>query len=200
LDNQPNSEHLYKDASKITNRVGQAIITKNVTIVYKFPPLCSIFTAESTAIYKAVEYILNDNNNPQTKFIILSVSLSSLKAIQNMENTTDLTKLIQGHTYKAQWKEKQIHFIWIPGHIGIPGNETADNETHIVATSTEISLLNIYTYSDVKKEIQFNITNKWHLHWRNQNTKLSRIKNNIHLWQNPGLSRKEEMVINRLKT
>jgi len=53
-------------------------------------------------------------------------------------------------------------------------------------------LLNIYTYSDVKKEIQFNITNKWHLHWHNQNTKLSRTKNNIHLWQNPGLSRKEK--------
>jgi len=63
--------------------------------------------------------------------------------------------------------EERKTFIWILGNIGISGNETADNEVHIAATSTEIPLLNIYTYSDVKNEIQFNITNEWRLHWRN---------------------------------
>lgn len=37
------------------------------------------------------------------------------------------------------------------------------------------------------------------IHWRNPNTTLKLIKNNINPYPNPGLTRKEEIVINRLR-
>jgi hypothetical protein len=35
--------------------------------------------------------------------------------------------------------------------------------------------------------------------WTNQSTKLNQIKNNIQTWHNPGLKRKEETILNRLR-
>lgn len=69
-----NSEHIeYTDASKTNNGVGLvAIILNNQTIAYKLPLQASISTAESMAIYKAVEYLRPKYDNTQTKFIILS--------------------------------------------------------------------------------------------------------------------------------
>lgn len=46
-----------------------------------------------------------------------------------MGNPSDITKLIQEKTYRAYEKGVQIQYIWIPGRIGILGNEKADQET-----------------------------------------------------------------------
>jgi hypothetical protein len=35
---------------------------------------------------------------------------------------------------------------------------------------------------------------KWHNHWTKRNTKLNTIKNNIQVWENPGLNRKDETL------
>ena len=43
------------------------------------------------------------------------------------------------------------------------------------------------------------IYHEWHKMWTNQSTKLNQIKNNIQTWHNPGLKRKEETILNRLR-
>lgn len=68
---------------KQITRVGFAIILNNETIAYQLPLHASILTAESIAIYKAVEYLHTKYANIQTNFIILSDSLSSLIAFTN---------------------------------------------------------------------------------------------------------------------
>lgn len=54
-----------------------------------------IFTTESLAIYKVIEHLNNITGNLQTNYIILSDSLSRLNATNNVQNPTDVTKLIQ---------------------------------------------------------------------------------------------------------
>jgi len=53
-------------------------------------------------IYKAVKYIHKEYANHQTKFIILSDSLSYLIAITNTHNQPDITKLIQKESFLAE--------------------------------------------------------------------------------------------------
>ncbi|KAF0773289.1 Uncharacterized protein FWK35_00016662 [Aphis craccivora] len=84
-------------------------------------------------------------------------------------------------------------------HIGIPGNEMADQEAHNAIASTSIVTINSITFSDAKNEINSHLYNKWHSLWRKLNTKLNKIKNNINPWKNPELNRKEETILNRLR-
>jgi hypothetical protein len=93
----------------------------------------------------------------------------------------------------------QCHFVWIPGHIGIPGNEMADQEAHNAIVSTSTATINSIIFANAKNEINLHSNNKWHTHWRKLNTKLNKIKNNINLWKNPELNRKEETIINHLR-
>ncbi|KAL4148382.1 hypothetical protein QTP88_002640 [Uroleucon formosanum] len=199
LQEHPNSVHIYTDASKTNDGVGFAMIINNQTIAYKLPPQASIFTTEAMAIYKAVKYLHTEYVNHQTKCIILSDSLSNLIAITNTRNQTDITKLIQEETFLAENKNIHILFVWIPGHIGIPGNEMADQEAQNTITSTSIAIINSITFADAKNEIKLHSNNKWHSHWRKLSTKLNKIKNNINPWKNPELNRKEETIINRLR-
>lgn len=199
LQEHPNSVQIYTDASKTNTGVGLAIIVKNKKITYKLPPQASIFTAEGIAIYKAVKYFHTENVSSVTNCTILSDSLSNLIAISNTSNPPDITKLIQEETFQAGKKGKKIHFVWIPGHIGIPGNEIADQEAQNAIVSTSITNINSITFADAKIEINAYINNKFLSHWRKLNTKLNQIKNNINPWKNPGLNRKEETTINRLR-
>ncbi|XP_022162924.1 uncharacterized protein LOC111028544 [Myzus persicae] len=126
-------------------------------------------------------------------------SLSSLTGINNLTNPSDISKLIHEKTYELSQKGIGIAFLWIPGHCGIDGNELADQEASKAASSTDTHILNFSTYTDLKKLIQTILYHKWQNLWIKQNTKLNTIKNNIQVWRNPGLNRKDETIINRLR-
>lgn len=74
-------------------------------------PHASIFTAESIATYKVVKHLHYNTENSQTNYIILSDSFSCPNIINYMQNSTDVTKLIQKVIYRADEEEKQIKFI-----------------------------------------------------------------------------------------
>ncbi|KAF0754010.1 RNase H domain-containing protein [Aphis craccivora] len=95
--------------------------------------------------------------------------------------------------------EIDICYVWVPGHCGIHGNEKADLEASKAASSQDTPLLNVYTYEDKKKQTKQVLYHEWLKMWTNQNTKLTQIKNNIQTWNNPGLKRKEETILNRLR-
>jgi len=56
----------------------------------------------------------------------------------------------------------------------------ANHETQKAATLFEtLPLLDIITYTDLKKYIFNIITHEWHKQWQQLNTKLNTVKNNI---------------------
>lgn len=69
---------MYTDASKTVNNIGIAIITENTTISCKLPPECSIYTSETLAIYNAIKYILDNNNQTQNNYLIFSDSFNGI--------------------------------------------------------------------------------------------------------------------------
>ena len=93
--------------------------------VIKLNSNTSIFTTELHAIFKALYWI---SQNRYAKNLIISDSLSSIKAIHHNKNTSchfliDKIKLLH---YFLDSMGVKIIYMWVPSHTGIPGNETAD--------------------------------------------------------------------------
>ena len=96
----------------------------------------SIFTAELQAIFCCIATIVDLQNPPiKRPFLILSDSLSSLQAIQNIHSDYPLVQRIHLLLHTLTNTLKEITFIWVPSHIGIKGNERIDQAAIQAQTS-----------------------------------------------------------------
>jgi len=161
LQEHKNANCYYTDASKSEKGVGIAITNQDFSIRFKLPESCSIYTTEAIAILKTIKHILlnHDHGNPHKSNLILSDSLSSLTS--NPFNTSDIAKLILQKTYLAYQTGIKMSLVWIPGHSDIEGNEKADQEAKKAAEHTDIPILNITTFADIKNQIKELTKIKW---------------------------------------
>ncbi|GBL97498.1 hypothetical protein AVEN_39864-1 [Araneus ventricosus] len=109
----------FTDGSKTTTRVGCGVVIADVPSSFQLNALCSVLTAELTAIFLALERI---SDLLEHKFCIYSDSKSALEALSHPQNGThplalDILCLLQ--SLKA--RDFQILFCWLPGHVGIQG-------------------------------------------------------------------------------
>ena len=136
------SVKLYTDGSKDLNSnvagAGLAVYSANNELVtqesYKLNPALSVFTAELVAIIAALDWI--EEHNYQ-KSVILSDSLSALQSIGKLKSSSrqDLIFLIANRINKLKANEQQIELAWIPSHVDLDGNETADKAAKLGAQS-----------------------------------------------------------------
>ncbi|CAL1294496.1 unnamed protein product [Larinioides sclopetarius] len=114
---------VYTDGSKYRNHVGSAAIFPNTTVSERLHPFCSVFTSELYAIYLGLAKITTLHF---TKFIIYTDSKSSIAALRNVSSESHPLVMQCLNLYRDLKKFIIIKFCWIPGHVGIPGNERAD--------------------------------------------------------------------------
>ena len=62
----------------------------------------------------------------ERKFMIFSDSLSALQALGKLKTDHPLLIQIQELLHTVNSDQKEIVFMWVPGHVGIRGNEAAD--------------------------------------------------------------------------
>ncbi|GBN13046.1 putative RNA-directed DNA polymerase from transposon X-element [Araneus ventricosus] len=184
---------IFTDGSKCSSCTSFACVFINSTLSFQLHPSCSIFTAEITAILHALSQI---SSGPPDNYIIYSDSLSAL------ESMTSLNRLILPLTFnilelhdRLTTKGFTILFCWIPSHVGIAGNELADN----LARSATNSLNSPVPVNDVKKYVKSILHSKWQALWDLKTTnKLQSIKRLIDCW--PSLPiRKLDTVLTRLR-
>ena len=197
LENHNDFQELYTDASKSDEGVGIAIIKNNSQTSFKLPSTCSIYTAEALAILLAIKFI---NKKENQKHIILSDSLSTLISVQNKFNPSDIAIQIQNRLEEANQKNNNIIIIWVPGHIGIIGNEKADQQAKLAIRSPDSHFINISSYSDIRKQIKHDTTLLWQNIWTTQNNKLNEVKQTVERWRrNPNISTTNEKKLNRAR-
>ncbi len=174
LENFPEYSCIYTDGSKCQNKVASAAVSGRRGFASRLPDNCSIFTAELTAILMALDNIQYFNKD---KIMICSDSKSSLEAMKNkhFENPLVLKILDQCNILS---KKYEISFCWIPGHVGIKGNEKADRAAKY-GLNGQIRRLFI-PYTDTKPMVAEYIKRKLQRLWNEQeHNKLHEIFPNI---------------------
>lgn len=135
LNQYPNGFRIYTDASKIQNNVGIAIVSIKKCYSYKLSSEYSSSEAEAVAILRALDYALTENLN---EYVILSDSLTTIMCIQNKNINSDIINSILCLIHAHQLKQNIIHFVWIPSHKTIEGNDVADKLAKEIAVSKTV--------------------------------------------------------------
>ena len=74
--------------------------------------------------------------------MIFSDSLSALQALGKLKTDHPLLIQIQELFHKINTDQKEIVFMWVPGHVGIQGNEAADRVAKEALDKKEIKIKN----------------------------------------------------------
>ena len=167
---------IYTDGSKSGSGVGcSAVMPSGREKLVTLHKNASVFTAELYAILAAITltFTLPDKKN----FVIVTDSLSSLEAIQKLSPENQIVSRIRKHLHDLKKMGKEIKLIWVPGHIGIPGNERADRRANAAAKQTlYISKLQL-SLQDFKCVVRNYFFKKWQDSWyQTLNNKLNFIK------------------------
>ena len=191
----PSHTCVYTDGSKNDSKVGCASVSKFHKSKVRLPDNSSIFTAEVVAIDLALRFIASSTRRD---FIIFSDSLSVLQSIKNKNFSNPLIQQILINHHKLL-DSKNIIFCWLPSHVGISGNEEADQvaKSALNLTAAKIKL----PFTDLKPLTRKNTSRKWQSSWNSTvNNKLHALKPNI---GESALSyrsvRREEIVLARCR-
>jgi hypothetical protein len=94
----------------------------------------------------------------------------------------------------------KIKFLWVPGHVGIRGNEKADRAAKDALSDLDPSSL-LVPGEDLKAAWKNVVLNQWKEHWSSQTgNKLRSVKPDVSMWASSVRSnRREEVVITRLR-
>ena len=94
---------------------------------------------------------------------------------------------------------RQISFCWVPAHVGVSGNEEADRLAKEGSLNCR-PLKCAVPFSDFKPAIRLEINRTWQFYWDLEiRNKLREITTKIFPWVYPSISRKEEVVLCRLR-
>ena len=187
---------IYIDGSKIDEKVGAASAWEYGTIKTRLPDGCSIFSAEAVALLNALKII---NCSQMKKFIIFTDSLSCLESIQNEDfNNSLILNFLEQYTRGVAIGKETI-LCWVPGHVGIKGNEEADTHAKAALNISDIKVMDI-PYTDFKPVIKEYFQNMWQTRWDLSTDFLTIISPTIgHKKYNSELTRKEQVVLSRIR-
>lgn len=190
----PSHTKVYTDGSRSDGKTGYAVVFPDKTICDRSNDDISSYSAEILAIRRAIENIPSEKD---AEFLIMSDCLSCLSQLTQLYNQNNLLTDIRN---KINANKSSIKFLWVPGHMQIPGNENADRSAKAACLKPYIDN-NIITSNDCKNKIRLYIDTCRKDEWTNiVNNKLRKIKDDpFKRNTTTGKSRREESVLCRLR-
>ena len=193
---------IFTDGSKREERTAAACVS-NLNFArptqLRLPNYSSIFTAELKAIQLALQEV---ERSTRRDFLILSDSLSALKAFESRAiSHPSLGDIHDAHTWLVT-KGKRIVFMWIPSHIGIYGNHVVDKaakEALILEPPKDI--FQFVPFRDLRPRVHSYCSKLWQADWSAKvNNKLFKMCPDLTdpLPFPSFLNRKQESILSRL--
>ncbi|XP_043264182.1 uncharacterized protein LOC122404313, partial [Colletes gigas] len=122
----PDYIKIYTDGSKTKHGTGCGIVTPVGDRQWKLPDVFSIFSCGAYAALEALKYI-DEVNNKDNKYVIYTDSMSTLAALRTFNSGNSIiNQIIETYNAILSNKAAEILFGWISSHLGIRGNERAD--------------------------------------------------------------------------
>jgi ribonuclease HI len=136
---------VYTDGSKTQHGVGSGValyIGSNLALQNKFKldNNCSNNQAEQLAIIKALEAIGNIDT-PHRTATIFTDSMITLESIRNTKNHNYLIEEIRKKMTALEQAHWNIEISWVKAHIGITGNELADQLAKTAANDNDNKII-----------------------------------------------------------
>ena len=192
-------DRIYTDGSKDDDAVSSASVPLNKKVKeqsQRIPSAASIFTAEANAIDMALDAINKINN---INCLILTDSLSCLMALKSSDTKNPIILKLKLKMHRILSRGVNISLVWIPSHVGIEGNEMADELAKLSLKNEDIKNLKV-PCSDYKQLLSEHFQGKWQMSWSKETSnKLHAIQPKLRRRKNLGLSRRDGVKYTRLK-
>ena len=187
---------IYTDGSKTADGVGFAAVGESSNTQGSLPPAASIFTAELHAILAAVKMARASRSN---SVVIYSDSRSALQAVYSLDSPNPVVREIQDRLAAASACMK-ITLCWVPAHVGVRGNERADQRAKAAAVQPWDARFPL-PHSDAKPAIRECLRQRWRDLWGSATSnKLHMIKPDLGCWgDSTHPNRKLEVILARLR-
>lgn len=160
---------IFTDASKLndTSPVGAAVWIPSTKIIlnFKCPSVASVFTGESVALLESILFVESHNLNNS---IVFTDSKSSLQSILSnpfrSKSRFPIIHKIREALFRCHELNLNIVLAWIPGHSGIPGNETVDSCAKQATQTGSHEYLKIFSH-DLCLAPRSHLTVSWSRMW-----------------------------------
>jgi len=187
---------VFTDGSKDDHGVGAAAVSDGRQLSMSMPIEASIFSAEAEAINLAISII---GERADGKFLVASDSISVLQSLRSPQCINPTLRKVKHRVHEMKQAGQTVEFIWVPGHVGITGNEKADQAAKAASHRPEQHVSVCYT--DFYPIILTACYNKWKRRWEDKRQKMFEVKSAPGVWKDANkLSRRDEVVINRLRS
>ena len=197
LERYSDSRIFYTDGSKGHGGVGCAFVTGTTSRRFRLPDTASVFTSELYAIYQVLKHIRRRDYN---RCVIATDSASSVMALRNQSISCTLVLRILELLTEISSDGGEVTLLWVPSHVGIDGNERADEAAKVASRSSHIRPLKVEA-DDLKPVIKRLVRSEWQSRWDSEaDCALKRIRPNIDIWESScRRSRTEEVALTRLR-
>ena len=160
---------MFTDGSKSEYNTSFAVTEENGNLIKTgiLWEYSSIFTTEAFAIHEAAKTI------PQlsSKLVICTDSLSVVRAVSNPNHNSKLINNIRDLLIR---NPNKIKLMWVPSHIGILGNEYADNAAK-ACDKSPIFTFDVFSKKDLQRFIDQTIKKNKILKWSRYENHYSKI-------------------------
>ena len=195
----PNSTLCLTDGSKYRRKTAYAYSINEKITAHRLRNSASVFSAELNAILACVSDIAQ--LQPQTNYILLTDSLSSLQALSDLFSSNPIIQRIHLALFTIYSIKSHITFIWIPSHINFSPHDAVDKAAKEATSFSKITDPIPSPSQDLKKFYSAKIAKQWLEDWQGQTSnKLHKIKKTPIPWSSSHReSRREEVILSRLR-